>query len=1597
MAEELGYLLTVISSGIVVGEMKNQDLQFNDERNSSHKCLIVKDTVGFYCPGANQKSVPCPKGTFNPTEGATSVESCLKCPAEEGQDTCLCLREGQVFQPSDGQCPCAPGYKMAEEETKCLQQVYDICRDGTTRNQEGVCLTKNEWNEYCSSKTIIPVDKIRKVIKSRQFFLTDQCIQQKAVFYPLYLVETNGQGFWGIYNPDQELFQNLFMKNVNPFLNINASVRSTDNTSSEGEFGFDNSSFYWYFKKLLHESLLTGTVFSGILNPIACINIGDIIVFFVSNEHYPVYDIDNLYNTNNLFDWGGFRALAEELSLTSSIPCFLFFQFSQPGVYVLRLSSNRHKRMYIKVMPFGGQCYEEGPFFPTTPRHFIRAGIARIPNLLLRPDWIAIFSLIIGAVVIFGICMTLLFLFKEFGWTEKTLMTPKFHKLQLNYNLDDYSSKGLSISAVKKYHHRVQRATHCGGSQGNENREEASALRHDEFWDYDQQIDLESFSINNFYDILLKQTHSVVARLSQQKDEVKILYQKIEKESDFLRELWATRMNAKIQKPVSKTVMEAYMKKTQEIEVETERRKKLGAEYEQVLRKQQQLLLEDWSYHEEHHVLFSTALREAMRLLEDLSENLAHHEIRTMLSDKDHQLVVDRLGALIIQISSAVAKECHRLKTWGVLGEGTGANLVCKEKSEVLSREELIAELCTTEVPLIPYVPHPTCTSTSLPVKTKLKSFLSNKDIKYGGSINDPETGMLVPILAVTIHPQTGLVYPLGGTYISPLTKMVTPIEIGEPMIESKTGKTVPILGVSIDPNTGNVIPVGGLLSPSNNPIILGDSFLEPLSGKTARVRGASLQGSKVVPYAGGYQALLSAYMLTCQIQVIEALKEYNNSLTIGLSASNTLNKKHVLKAVVEEMKAAIRRDLHHMIHTIYEMDQQLHMATTLTSKGGSLGIITYPGTDLSIPAVAGVEIPDPGGSDLMVPILGVEHDRSTGNLIPLAGTMEDANGKGLAPITTGARTIDPVTGEICSVVGAHIDPWTNTIVPHTQSFVETSEGKSNLGMVGLEILEIEVSSKHRYWDCQRGKEELLFRDIHSLLQYVINSAQKSRIEKTQYEEKLAILEETCHSIQESCQREAQRRTPMDMDIVNLLPPNLVQMIAKGDKEEMEQQLTFVASFRKLMEKILQFIEKINQQEDRRRTQLQRLQKEAEEVAKRKHKKVKRLSLLHEDISVTMHILREFWEHMLNRQTSVDNAYSRLEYRRDLLEIYSVEAKYQVIRPRTIGKSSRVRDVINEKMIPLMKNLIHLLEEKNHITLSPETLRLVSDQHVEQNLHPNRYDSESSPQVLTTSVPADNGYYSRCAINITSADHSESLRPTKHQPKAPIEKTFSMLPITLTASKQHIPREALTRILMEKHASEVVHLELLLLDEEITSIYKVYNEIEQVKEIGIKQIHELKQELQHNWSKAQPQPEELPEGKGKVHERQNQQKQKIFQDLNAVLNELAKQHRNIKQTLHIKHVVEVKDTGLDPKQVVPNFLRTEKEILNDFTLMAADLIEVFSHIKHSVTDEANEKYVSLIMLGNFGGVQVLFTAIGAKAELYPHIVAAIIYCNYMGI
>lgn len=66
-------------------------------------------------------------------------------------------------------------------------------------------------------------------------------------------------------------------------------------------------------------------------------------------------------------------------------------------------------------------------------------------------------------------------------------------------------------------------------------------------------------------------------------------------------------------------------------------------------------------------------------------------------------------------------------------------------------------------------------------------------------------------------------------------------------------------------------------------------------------------------------------------------------------------------------------------------------MSSTLAA-----GLMQLPGCDMCVPALLGLEYPDPMGSGLSVPVLGSQADLLTGYAVPLAGTMEDPNGKGM-------------------------------------------------------------------------------------------------------------------------------------------------------------------------------------------------------------------------------------------------------------------------------------------------------------------------------------------------------------------------------------------------------------------------------------------------------------------------------------------------------------------------------------------------------------------------------------------------------------------------
>lgn len=107
------------------------------------------------------------------------------------------------------------------------------------------------------------------------------------------------------------------------------------------------------------------------------------------------------------------------------------------------------------------------------------------------------------------------------------------------------------------------------------------------------------------------------------------------------------------------------------------------------------------------------------------------------------------------------------------------------------------------ESPLLPFIPYPSSHRAQLPGPSKLRGLRAGQKLVLGGPMCDYDTGVLVPILAVTIHPQTGVVYPLGGVHMCPISRLQQPIQIGCPMLDPRTGSLALITGVGLDPQTG--------------------------------------------------------------------------------------------------------------------------------------------------------------------------------------------------------------------------------------------------------------------------------------------------------------------------------------------------------------------------------------------------------------------------------------------------------------------------------------------------------------------------------------------------------------------------------------------------------------------------------------------------------------------------------------------------------------------------------------------------------------------------------------------------------------------------
>ncbi|KAM6238336.1 uncharacterized protein LJ264_013084 [Porphyrio hochstetteri] len=522
-------------------------------------------------------------------------------------------------------------------------------------------------------------------------------------------------------------------------------------------------------------------------------------------------------------------------------------------------------------------------------------------------------------------------------------------------------------------------------------------------------------------------------------------------------------------------------------------------------------------------------------------------------------------------------------------------------------------------------------------------------------------------------------------------------------------------------------------------------------------------------------------------------------------------------------------------------------------------GMIKYPGTEMLIPAVFGMKIPDPGGSSLMVPILGIECDWNTRQPSPLAGTMEDRNGKGLVPITIGARAINPITGETGPVIGAQTDPWTHNVIPTVQSLGALPRGATDPDL--LDFVEREINSRHMYWHCRRRKEEGLLNKLNSLFLHVLDAVKEGKAQEIKYKENMKDIEEMCHFLKGSSLQEAKRRTS---NYYSSQLATKLSMLFKADRDEKEQEIQVLLEIRKALEKLVEFIGKMQLEEER--IYMQQIEREKQRSHISSTGTVKCLKLR----KVTGALASESQECILQQQARVETAYTKLEHVRELSDILSQQAKelfsgsqpcfenYQTTRFYGIsGVSHRTCKVIQQNLIPLLKSMVQMLEENGkRSSVSSET----------------------------------SGYSSRSTLK-ASAAHSEALRPEASQETASAS-VVSPVPLTPHSERiSHIQQEIQTRFFFEKHACELAHLEQSLLMEEINTLFSFY-ESSKAKE---KEYHK------GSWFQG------MKTSNGT----------EATGTKDSLVKELSEHHHQAEEALHQKQLEEIKHSSLNPDLMVP--------------------------------------------------------------------------------
>ena len=123
-----------------------------------------------------------------------------------------------------------------------------------------------------------------------------------------------------------------------------------------------------------------------------------------------------------------------------------------------------------------------------------------------------------------------------------------------------------------------------------------------------------------------------------------------------------------------------------------------------------------------------------------------------------------------------------------------------------------------------------------------------------------------------------------------------------------------------------------------------------------------------------------------------------------------------------------------YLLRNVHDIMRREERCSLLAESGGSPGMYEFSATSQLLPILVGTTMRDPSGTDLEVPILGIDKNHDTDTVIPLGGSLEDPGGEGLVAIMIGEKAVDLVTGSLSTICGVKMNQEFGVTEPVTLS-----------------------------------------------------------------------------------------------------------------------------------------------------------------------------------------------------------------------------------------------------------------------------------------------------------------------------------------------------------------------------------------------------------------------------------------------------------------------------------------------------------------------------------------------------------------------------------